>query len=140
MQLLTKNTDYAIRALIYLARNDDRYVSSREISKEDRIPLPYLRRILQRLSREGIIVTREGASGGIKLAKPPQDIRVTQVMELFQGEVQLVKCMFRKVYCHNRENCVLRKRLRRIEENVIAELKDITIGSLVDDINKQQHG
>ncbi len=140
MQLLTKNTDYAIRALIYLARNDDRYVSSREISREDRIPLAYLRRVLQRLRREEFITAREGAKGGVKLAKPPEDIKVTRLMEVFQGKFELAKCVFRKAFCHNRRDCVLRKRLKRIEEKVIAELKDITIGDLVDDINKQQHG
>ena len=140
MQLLTKNTDYAIRALIYLARNDDRYVSSREISKEDRIPLPYLRRVLQQLRREKIITAREGAQGGVRLAKPPEVIGVTHLMEIFQGKIELVKCVFRRAFCHNRRTCVLRKRLKRIEENVIAELKDITIGSLVDDISKQQRG
>lgn len=140
MQLLTKNTDYAIRALIYLARNDDRYVSSREISKKDQIPLAYLRRVLQRLRREEIITAREGAKGGVKLAKTPGDIKVIRLMEVFQGKIELVKCVFRKAFCHNRRNCVLRKRLKRIEKNVIEELKDITIGSLLDDINKQQIG
>jgi len=138
VQLLTKNTDYAIRALVYLARNDDRYVSSREISKADRIPLPYLRRVLQRLRREEIISAREGAGGGVRLATPPKDIRVTRLMEIFQGKIEMVRCVFRKAFCHNRRNCVLRKRLKRIEETVIAELGEITIGSLVDDISNQR--
>ena len=59
MKLLTKETDYAVRALVYLAANRDRFVSSREISKEEEIPLPYLRRILQKLREEKIVRTVE---------------------------------------------------------------------------------
>lgn len=134
MKLITKNTDYAIRALMYIALRNNRYVSSREIADEELIPLAFLRRLLQRMSREDIITTREGANGGIKLMKPAEEIRITDLIRLFQGDLQLVDCLFRKQICRNREHCVLRKRIKQIEEKVISELEDITIGSLVADL------
>ena len=136
MKLLTKNTDYAVRALIYLARSEEEYVSSREISREDKIPLQYLRRILQELRKESIVDTREGARGGQRLKVQPEKIRLSRLIEIFQGHVELAQCMFRKQICHNRNNCVLRKKLLEIEEKVVEELEGITIGSLVKDIEE----
>ena len=137
MKLLTKNTDYAVRALIYLARSDDEYVPSREISREDKIPLQYLRRILQELRKEGLVETREGVNGGHRLKVEPEIIKLTRLIEIFQGEIELVECMFRKQICHNRKKCVLRKKMKEIERMVVAELEDVTIGSLVEDMEKQ---
>ena len=136
MKLLTKNTDYAVRALIYLARNQDEYVSSREISRKDKIPLQYLRRILQDLRKEGVVETKEGISGGHRLKVGPGEIKLTRLIEIFQGTVELVECMFRKEICHDREKCVLRKKIQDIEKLVVAELEGITIGSLVKDIKE----
>ena len=59
MKLLTKNTDYAVRALLHLARRKKEFVSSREISREEKIPLHYLRRILQKLKEEKLVSARE---------------------------------------------------------------------------------
>lgn len=137
MKLLTKNTDYAVRALIYLARTKDEYVSSREISEADEIPLQYLRRILQKLRKEDLVDTREGVSGGHKLMVPPEKVKLTRLIEIFQGEIALVECIFRKQLCHNRKKCVLRKKMKEIEEMVVTKLEDVTIGSLVEDMEKQ---
>lgn len=136
MKLLTKNTDYAIRALIQLAKNKDRYISSTEISRDEKIPLPYLRRILQALTKENIISTKEGAGGGVKLRLAPDGIRLTRLIRMFQGNIQLVECMFRKQICFNRKKCVLRKKMKDIEEMVISELENITIGNLLRELEK----
>lgn len=138
MKLLTKNTDYAIRALIHLARNKDKCLSSTRISQEEKIPLPYLRRILQILTGENFISTKEGAGGGVKLRRRPDSIGITSLIRMFQGEVQLAECMFRKQFCHNRKTCVLRKRLKAIEKMVIGELEGITIGSLLKDLEEEK--
>ena len=139
MKLLTKNTDYAVRALIYLTRSGDRFVSSREISREDRIPLQYLRRILQILKKEGLVETREGVGGGARLRIAPEKIGVTRLINIFQGKIELAECMFRKQLCHNRQKCVLRKKLQFIEEKVDQELEEITVGSLVRDIKEEEN-
>ena len=134
MKLLTKDTDYAIRALLYLARNKDKWVSSTEISKADKIPLSYLRRILQVLKKNKYLKSKEGVGGGLKLDKKPKDIGVIDLINLLQGEVKVFDCMFRKKICHNKNKCVLRKRILGIENKVIQEFKGITLGSLLNDM------
>ena len=69
MKLLTKNTDYAIRALLILAMRKDEFISSREIAEKEQIPLLFLRRILQALLKSKIIESKEGVSGGAEASK-----------------------------------------------------------------------
>lgn len=138
MKLITKNTDYAARALIHLARAGEDFVPSREISRKEGIPLNFLRRIIQELAREKFIETREGKLGGARLAVPPEKIELTRLIELFQGKVSLAECVFRRKLCPNRARCVLRARLLKIEDLVLNKLAGVTIGGLVKDIEEHK--
>jgi Rrf2 family protein len=131
MKLLTKNSDYAIRALIVLAKNKDRYISAKEISESEKIPYQFLRRLLQDLIKNDYITSKEGVTGGVKLKKDYEQISVTDVMKVFQGELDLANCLFRKKICANSSSCVLRKEVKRIEEIVLNELKQLTVGELI---------
>jgi Rrf2 family protein len=133
MRLITKETDYAIRAVAALARRPGAFVSSAEIAESEKIPLPFLRRILGQLLAADLVVSREGASGGVMLKSSPERIMVLDVMRAFQGPVELSACMFRKRLCANRGTCVLRKRIQEIERNVAAQFGDISIADLVGD-------
>jgi len=73
---------------------------------------------------------------GVKISQ--KVVPLGSMLTMGKAKIELVRCVFRKAFCHNRRNCVLRKRLKRIEETVIAELGEITIGSLVDDISNQR--
>jgi len=136
MQLLTKHTDYAIRALLTLAGHGEGYLSARRIAEEQQIPYQFLRGLLQELVRAGFISSREGAHGGVKLIKDPETISVREVIALFQGSIELSECMFRKQMCANRANCVLRHQILKIERMVSAEFDKVTIGSLLHDLQE----
>lgn len=136
MKLLIKHTDYAIRALMYLGQNRDRLVSSREIAGKGDIPVTFMRRILQILTREKIVVAKEGVTGGVCLAKEPKEITLAEIIRIFQGDIQLSECMFRKKICRNRARCVLRKRIQKIEEKITQDFKDISIAGLLTDLRK----
>jgi Rrf2 family protein len=131
VQLLNKNTDYAVRAIIYMAKNKGKLVSSSEIAKEERIPLPFIRRLLQLLAREKLIRTREGVKGGVFLKRSPAGIRLSEVIRICQGEVTVLKCLFRKEICPSRPRCVLRKKMKRIEVMINREFRKLTIDDLM---------
>ncbi len=134
MKLLTKQSDYAIRALLYLARQSPASVPARQIAEAERIPLQFLRGIAQTLVRHGFAQSRQGARGGLTLARAPRTIRLADVLQLFQGPVQLTECLFRTKLCHNHATCVLRLRLAAIERKVQAEFNTITIAHLLKDL------
>ena len=138
MKLLTKETDYAIRAIMSLARSDDGFVSSRDIAAAEAIPLHFLRRILQRLIKENLVDSREGAAGGVRLRHKPEKIHLDDVIRLFQGDIRLSECMFRRKICSNRKTCVLRKRIGKIEQMVNDEFAGITIADLLRDLGGKQ--
>lgn len=136
MKILNKNTDYAVRALLVMAMRGDDYISARDIAKAQKIPYQFLRRILQTLIKEKMAEAKEGGKGGVRLLADPKKITLIDIIEIFQGDVQISECMFRKKICHNRSQCVLRHRITKIEEKVVGEFRGITLQSLVDDLNK----
>jgi DNA-binding IscR family transcriptional regulator len=68
------------------------------------------------------------------MKKDPDTISVTQLIEIFQGKVQMSECMFRKQICGNRAGCVLRHEIMRIEQVVQSEFEKVTIGKLMRDL------
>ena len=131
MQLLTKQTDYAVRALLNLATDPDNYKTADAISAEEKIPYQFLRRILQKLRQESLISTKEGKNGGVRIIKDSEKITLNEIIELFQGRIELSSCMFRKKLCSNRQACILRKKIKSIEKKVVSEFNDITISGLL---------
>ncbi|MEW6009545.1 MAG: Rrf2 family transcriptional regulator [Candidatus Omnitrophota bacterium] len=131
MKLITKNTDYALRALIFLGHNDGEFISSRLISEEEKIPLQFLRGILRKLINHGLVVAKEGVDGGVKLKSKLDTIYFSDVIRIFQGNIQLAECMFRKRICQKMAKCILRKRIRQIQDKLAHEFDNINLKSLL---------
>ena len=132
MKLLTRNTDYAVRAVCYMAKRKDELVSVPELVKALRIPRPFLRKILQVLNKKGILKSHKGSGGGFELARKPRDIYLPDIMEAFQGPFELNECFFKKEICPNKKTCVLKKKIDLIEKSVLKQLKAITIDSILE--------
>ena len=130
MKLITRNTDYALRAICYIAKQG-KVVTVTELVKVLGVPRPFMRKILQRLSKEKILKSYRGQSGGFKLKFLPEKIFIVQIMRIFQGQVGLSECFLKKNICPNRGRCILRKKILLIEHNVLRQLKQINIASLI---------
>jgi Rrf2 family protein len=131
MKLLTRDTDYAVRALCYMAKKGKGVVSCAELFNELKIPRPFLRKILQMLGKRGIVQSCKGIGGGFKLALPAGKIKLSSLMEIFQGPLRSSECFFKKSICPNRATCPLKKKIDSIGKYVESELGSITIGSLL---------
>lgn len=80
------SSQYAIRAVLYLARLDSgTLVQAHVLAKELDLPAPYLSKILQQLVKDGLTVSRKGPSGGFALARRPGEIRVYDIVSSFQN-------------------------------------------------------
>lgn len=133
MKLITRDTDYGIRALVYVAKNKDRVVSVRELVEELGVPRAFIRKLMQKLTRKKILCSYKGKNGGFELAKEPSKIKLINLMKIFQGKVVLDECMFKKRVCPNIKTCKLKKKLDRIERKVKEELKSIRLSSLLEE-------
>lgn len=79
MPTFSLTTGYAIEALACLARNGSRSMLVREIAETTEMPSPYLSKVLQRLGEAGIVETKRGYKGGVKLTRPPSQITLLQI-------------------------------------------------------------
>jgi len=135
MKLITRNTDYAMRALCYIAKQGGEFVSAAEMVSALKIPRSFLRKILQTLSGEGLLKSTKGQGGGFSLARSQGNIPLTDLIRIFQNTIQLNECVFKKKMCPNRSTCVLKKEIDSIEQDVLKRLRGITIASLTNNGN-----
>ncbi len=131
--MITKHTDYAIRALCEMARNKQsrELFPVAELAEKLKIPRPFLRKLLQILNNKGVLKSYKGQGGGFKLGRPPQRIFVVDLIRIFQGPFKIDKCVLSKDVCPDVRTCLLRKKVVAIEKHMISELKSITIASLL---------
>ncbi len=131
MKLITREIDYAVRALIHLAANRNEMVTVPELVDELGITRPFLRKIMQLLAKAGVIESYKGNKGGFRLIKKPGDIYLIDLIEIFQGKFSLNECLLNKDICPNKGNCILKDRVDDIEEKVKKELEFIDLKSLI---------
>ena len=132
MNLITRDSDYAIRAICYIAKRNSDIVSVKELVENLMMPGPFLRKILQQLRRKGILRSYKGKGGGFVLATTPEKMYVGQLIKIFQGKIKLQEHTFRKKICPEIKNCILKKKLDVIEKYVISELNSLSIASLLE--------
>jgi len=131
MKLITRDTDYALRALCYIAQKKGAIISVRELVLKLGIPRPFLRKALQVLNRKKLLISHKGLGGGFSLLQPAEDISLLRLIEIFQGPFRLNECTFKKKPCPRRNYCRLKKRIDKIEAFVAREVSSITIGGLI---------
>lgn len=131
MKLITRDTDYALRAICFIAKKRNKRVCVSEIEKELKIPRPFLRKILQVLNKKNILISYKGIGGGFMLADSARKITLTDLIKIFQGPMHLNECLFKKRKCPNTKTCPLRKKINNIEKYVVKELSSITLLSLM---------
>ena len=83
------------------------------------------------MNARGILSSVKGKGGGFALARPPEEIYLADVIKALQGPVSLAECIFRSKVCPGIRTCPLRKITRKLEENLIAELKPITLAGML---------
>jgi len=89
---LTRYTDYSLRVLIHLALNDDRLCSIGEISRTYDVSHNHLMKVVNALARDGFIETVRGRAGGMRLARPAEEITVGEVVRRTEEGFQLADC------------------------------------------------
>ena len=131
MKLLTRDTDYAMRALCCIAEQKEKVVSVERIIRCLKLPRPFLRKILQILQKKKLLVSYRGKGGGFSLARPAEKIYLIDIMRIFQGPISINECTFKKKGCPEVNTCFLREKLIKIEKQVIQQLDSITLASLL---------
>jgi len=126
MSLITRETDYALRALARLAL-DGGFMAVAELSASDRIPELFLRKTMQRLQQAQIVESRQGAQGGYRLAVPADQLSVLQVINAVQGVLTMNACIEDPSICDRQDWCPFHKALLDLDVIVARHLGGMNI-------------
>jgi Rrf2 family protein len=129
--LVTRETDYAVRTVLYLARERDRNANVTEIAQAMHIPKSFLAKILQRLVRHHILQSMRGVKGGFMLAKNPSEITLLAVMEAIQGPAGINVCAIDSKRCRMSSTCSVHPVWVEIRKEVERRLNKQTIAKLM---------
>ncbi|XXQ67447.1 RrF2 family transcriptional regulator [Neisseriaceae bacterium B1] len=132
---LTQQTDYALRVLIYAAVNDDDLVNIATIAEAYNISKSHLMKVVTALVKGGFLQSVRGKGGGLKLAQPPEKIRIGAVVRLMEP-MQIVECFGENNQCVITYNCRLADVLRGGVKAFLNHLDGFTLSDL---LNKQTH-
>jgi Rrf2 family protein len=134
MLKLSKKVDYALIALMHLARRGDATSwSAREIASGYGIPQDLLAKILQTLAREGFVISHQGTKGGYSLGRPADGIRVTSVIEAVDGPLSLTQCFSDLGTCDQFDTCNVKSPLQRLNDQVLRMLSQVTIARMCEE-------
>jgi Rrf2 family protein len=112
---ITRQADYAVRAMVYLAQRaqlakseTEKRAATGQIAKEKSIPPSFLAKIVSQLSVAGLLQTSRGARGGVSLAKPAEAISLLDVIEAIDGPILLNDCVGDALTCVYDDSCPLK--------------------------------
>ncbi len=137
MLALTKATGYAILALGYLeCQGSEQVISTREIAERFAIPGELLAKVLQRLSRQGLLEAHQGRGGGYSLARSTEDISVGEVIEAVEGPIAIAVCLKDggRDLCELFENCTIRSPVGHIQSKLTELFDSIMIADIASGI------
>jgi len=129
---LTRQADYAVRAVLHLAqiKNGDR-TSTSAVAKDQRIPPSFLAKIVSQLSITGLVHTSRGARGGITLARDPKEITLLEVVEAIDGPIQLNECVGDNGVCTFDNDCPIRSVWCETQDELVARLRKTDFAQLL---------
>ena len=136
--MLSKKTKYGIKALVYLAKQEDRNpVQISIISKAENISQKFLESILLTLRKNGILGSKKGKGGGYYLLKDPKEIPMTDVMRLLEGPIAMVPCVSLNFYekcddCPDENVCSVHKIMLKVRDNTLEIFRNTTLADLSD--------
>ncbi len=129
---ITRQADYALRAMLYLARMEpNKRASTSEIADFQRIPPSFLAKIISQLSIAGLIHTSRGARGGVSLAKAPEDVTILEVVESIDGPIALNECTYDPSVCPFGKNCPIHDVWCQAQIELVDKLRNTTFRDLL---------
>ena len=131
---LTRQADYAIRALLHLsAQEKGSVVQTKEIASHQEIPEKYLPTIMRTLARAGLVRTLRGNQGGVLLARQPDNINLREVIEAIEEPILLNRCLREQGECSRDDCCPVYPVWDRIQQSLVERLETTTFADLLMD-------
>jgi len=128
---LSRSSQYAIRALTYLAEREPGKLNPiRQIASRVGIPLPFLNKILSRLSHHGMVTTRRGRNGGAMLSRPADQLTIGDVVGALDGPPGDGVCFLGLAACSDEQPCPVHDGWKAVRSDLSRALHARTFGEL----------
>ncbi len=129
---LTTFSDYTLRVLMYLALDPAKIATIPEIAAAYEISENHLMKVVHQLGRSGVIESLRGKGGGIRLARPAEEIRLGAVVRASEGEAPIVECLGTgESSCRIAPACRLNSILESAFDSLYAKLDEYTLADLM---------
>ena len=134
--MLSKKTKYGIKALTYLARQENRTpVQIATISKSENISLKFLESILLTLRKNDFLGSKKGKGGGYYILKEPKDIQMAAVMRILEGPISMIPCVSLNFFekcedCPDENACAVHKLMAQVRDSSLKIFKNTTLADL----------
>jgi len=129
--MISPTAEYALRAIVALAQETAKPLTTTHIAESTRVPAGYLAKVLQTLGRAGLVVSRRGLGGGFVLSRPAERISVLEVVNAVDPIARIETCPL-KIETHGTNLCPLHHRLDEAIAAVEKSFAETTIAELLD--------
>jgi Rrf2 family protein len=136
--MFSKSCKYAMRAVLYLATKTDESnkIGAIEISAELEVPMHFLAKILQQLSRNRLISSSKGRNGGFYLSNDNKSATLLAVIESFEGPGTFTDCVLGLRECSNVNPCPYHNSVQKYRNSFFLQLQNETIAETAKRINE----
>lgn len=129
--MISRTSEYAIRALAYLGTLEDRpWKLSREIASELGMPPPFLGKVLQTMAAVGIVESQRGRGGGFRLARPAHAVALIEIVEPIDHLGDRKMCVLGQKLCGDEHACPLHHAWKKTRETFLAALRKTTLADV----------
>lgn len=133
---ITNTSEYAIRAIVFMAKNPQNSYSATELYTKVDAPLKFLAKILQRMARKKILKSQRGVKGGFKIATPLESLTILDIIEAVDGPIALNKCLITGYDCIRENLCPVHPIWEEAQMVLKEVLKKKTIAEIVNELPK----
>jgi Rrf2 family transcriptional regulator, iron-sulfur cluster assembly transcription factor len=128
---ISRKTEYAIRGMMYLARNQKgEFIMLRQIGNTTKASQVFLAKIFQTLSNAHLVESSRGAVGGFRLARNPEKITLKDIIEATEGPIQINVCIVDSKACDFSEACSAHVAWQKVRSKLDVILSEITLSEL----------
>ena len=128
---LTRAADYAVRVMIHLAGLPPGTRASRgELALQAQCPEQFLSKVLQSLTRAGLVISHRGNTGGFELSAASRDASLLNVVEAIEGPMRFNICLSSELACTRQEWCPAHGVWANAQEAMLGVLQNVSIDSL----------
>ena len=128
---ITRQADYAIRAVRYLAKQGpNQRAATSTVAQEMKIPPSFLAKIISQLSIAGLLHTSRGARGGVTLARDAKEISLLDVVEAIDGPILLNECVGDPADCVFSDDCLVHPIWVEAQETLVKRLRETKFDKL----------